>query len=87
MLTIVIANPIQFTIVSAVPLSLEGAFWATIVENNGESAITTIHQNNKKEINKTSCCVKNIKGDITQQTQDKKSALKAIFWGLNFSAK
>ena len=43
-LTMVIENPIQFTIVSAVPLNSVGALLATSVENNGESAITAIPQ-------------------------------------------
>ena len=54
MLIIVIEKPIQFTIVKAVPLSLEGAFRATKVENKGESAITTIPQKIKKAIKRYS---------------------------------
>ena len=50
-LIIVIAKPIQFTIVKAVPLFFEGAFFATNVENSGESAITTIPQKIRKIIN------------------------------------
>jgi hypothetical protein len=38
----VMEKPIQFTIVRAVSLDSSGVFWATKVENNGESAITTI---------------------------------------------
>ena len=40
MLMMVIENPIQFTIVKAVPFTSGSAFWAISVENNGESAIT-----------------------------------------------
>jgi len=40
----VIANPIQLTIVSPVPLNSEGAAAATKVENCGESDMTTIPQ-------------------------------------------
>lgn len=47
MLIIVMANPIQFTMVNAVPLFAASALPATSVENKGESAITTIPQNNK----------------------------------------
>ena len=42
------ANPIQFTMVNAVPLYFGMAFCATNVENKGESAITTIPQKIKK---------------------------------------
>lgn len=41
-------NPILFTMVSEVPLDSATAFWATRVENSGESAITVIPQINKK---------------------------------------
>ena len=44
---IVIANPIQFTMVSPVPLYSAGAAVATIDENCGESEITTIPQIHK----------------------------------------
>ena len=46
--TIVIAKPIQLTIVSAVPLEDAGAWPATKEENNGESAMTTKPQNMRK---------------------------------------
>ena len=52
MLIMVIEKPIQFTMVKAVPLNLGIAFCATSVENKGESAMTTIPQNNKKPKNK-----------------------------------
>lgn len=48
MLIIVIAKPIQFTIVKAVPFILASALFATNVENRGESAITTNPQKNRK---------------------------------------
>ncbi len=44
MLTIVIENPIQLTIVKADPTSSLGAAWATRAENWGESPTTTIPQ-------------------------------------------
>lgn len=50
----VIENPMQFTIVSAVPLNFGMAFCATRVENKGESAMTTMPQNNKKLKKRTS---------------------------------
>ena len=43
-LMMVIANPIQFTIVKAVPFTDGAARWATSVEKSGESAMTTIPQ-------------------------------------------
>jgi hypothetical protein len=43
-LTIVIEKPIQFTMVSAVPLEVSGAAYATRVEKSGESATTDIPQ-------------------------------------------
>ena len=79
MLIIVIENPIQLTIVKAVPLSFDGAFWATKVENKGESAITTIPQNSKKTINKFLFATWNRKGAAIQQIQDKNKKLKAVF--------
>ena len=48
----VMAKPIQLTIVKDVPLDASGAFWATKVENKGESATTTIPQK-KRKINRT----------------------------------
>jgi len=50
MLIMVIAKPIQLTIVKAVPLFSAGAFFATSVENNGESAMTTNPQKINYEI-------------------------------------
>jgi len=44
MLTIVMAKPIELTMVRPVALRESGADWATKVENIGESAITTMPQ-------------------------------------------
>ena len=44
MLTMLIANPKQFTIVSPVPFKVIGAALATKLENWGESAVTAIPQ-------------------------------------------
>jgi hypothetical protein len=44
----VIENPIQFTIVNAVPFKCGFVFWAIRVENRGESAMTTKPQNIRK---------------------------------------
>ena len=79
MLIIVIANPIQLTIVSAVPLISVSAFCATRVENIGESAITTMPQNIKKPIKSISELRLKIKGETKQQMQDKSKAEKAVF--------
>ena len=48
MLIIVIAKPIQFTIVKAVPFTSAFADCATSVENCGESATTAIPQKSNK---------------------------------------
>jgi hypothetical protein len=49
-LTMVIENPMQFTMVSDVPRDAAGAFCAIKLENNGESAITENPQINKKKM-------------------------------------
>src|SRR6478672_6595507 len=79
----VMAKPIQLTMVSAVPLKFSGACFATSEENKGESAITTKPQKNKN-IKKTVKEVfnKNI-GDNKQQRQDKIKAVVAIFFASN----
>jgi len=70
MLMIVRKNPMQFTIVKAVPLISGSAFCATRVENIGESAITTVPQNNKKKRKLVEPnCVK-AKGEIKQHIQE-----------------
>ena len=67
MLIMVIANPTQFTTVKAVPLFFSGVLWATKVVNNGESAMTTMPQKNRKSTNKSSLAMKNRSGVSTQQ--------------------
>ena len=47
-LNMVILNPIQVTMVSAVPFDVGGALCATRLENIGESAITTNPQKIRK---------------------------------------
>jgi len=78
MLTIVTENPIQLTIVKAVPLTETGAFCATSVENKGESAITTIPQNNKKLIKIGVEAYVNSKGELKQQTQERVKKVAAV---------
>lgn len=48
------AKPTQFIMVSAVPFISVDAFCATRVENNGESAMTTIPQKMRKATKSTS---------------------------------
>ena len=74
----VMANPIQFTIVSAVPCISAVTFLATRVENRGESIITTIPQKSRKPRKTLSDSVVNIQGESRQQPQDKSSAVNAI---------
>lgn len=50
----VMLKPIQFTMVKAVPLELAVAVFATRVENNGESAMTTKPQKIKNPIRRIS---------------------------------
>lgn len=79
MLIIVIKKPMQFTIVRAVPFNSLTALLATRVENNGESAITTIPQNRRNPIMIIVDSIKNIKGDIIQHRHDKSKAMEAVF--------
>ena len=76
----VIEKPIQFTIVSAVPLDSCGAFCATNVENMGESAITTRPQNNRNETSAGVDPVNRKKGETRQQAQDKNNETVASFF-------
>lgn len=87
MLIIVMANPIQFTMVNAVPLYFGMAFCASNVENNGESAITTIPQKIKKLSNINSEFAERIKGDTKQQIHDNNNAVKATFLVLKMEDK
>ena len=78
MLIIVIANPIQFTIVSAVPLIFGAALLATKVENKGESAITTIPQKSRNPTNMLKYGVVNTHGDTRQHKQERSNAIDAV---------
>ena len=75
----VMEKPMQFTIVNAVPLDAAGAFCATKVENNGESAITTKPQKTRKPINKFADRKVKASGESKQQIQERSKAIKAIF--------
>ncbi len=83
MLTMVSKKPIQFTMVSAVPLCSTGAFCAINVDNSGESAITTIPQKKRNPKNKISDVLLKIKGNNTQHKQDKHNEISAIFFTPN----
>ena len=87
MLRMVIENPIQFTMVKAVPLSFLGAFCATKVENRAESAITTIPQKSKKSRKIVSFDIRKKSGETKQQIQESKSTEKAVLLVPNLVAK
>ena len=76
----VIAKPMLFTMVSAVPFDSEKVLFATIVENKGESAITTIPQKVRNPINTALESIKKNKGEITQHMQDKNKASAAVLF-------
>lgn len=65
--------------VSEVPLDSSGAFWATKVENKGESAITTKAQKNRKPRKNNVELLKRKNGDRIQQQQDSIKEIVAIF--------
>ena len=84
MLTMVIKKPIDVTSVKAVPLTSAGAYWATSVENWGESVMTARdHINNIASI--TDIGNWNNSGESKQQTPDIINAVNAVravpmFW-------
>ena len=73
MLIMVIANPIQFATVKAVPLFFSGVFCVIKVANNGESAMTTMPQKNRKSTNNSSLALTNKSGVSTQQIPESTS--------------
>lgn len=66
--------------VREVPIDSSGAFWATKVENKGESATTTRPQMNKNVMNKTTELENRKSGEAKQHKQDKNSEIVAIFF-------
>jgi hypothetical protein len=74
MLIMVIENPKQFTIVSAVPFDSATVFCAINVENKGESAMTTIPQNMRKKIKNPRESIKKSKGEKRQHVPDRHNA-------------
>ena len=78
MLRILIANPMQFTRVSAVPFSSVGTTEATILENCGESAVTAIpHKTNA--VRKMFGENENSTGEIKQNVPDMTNETTATF--------
>ena len=76
----VIAKPILFTMVSAVPFDSAKVLFATKVENKGESAITTMPQKVRIPIKIRLESIKKNKGEKTQHTQDKNKASVAVLF-------
>ena len=70
----------QFTIVSAVPLTSATAFCATSVEKSGESAITTMPQRIKNMENTLGALIFIIKGVKRQQIPERVNAKVATFF-------
>ena len=83
MLIMVIAKPMLFTMVNEVPFDWAGAFWATRVENRGESAITAMLHINRNINNRVFEGFKSINGDIRQHNPDMVSAMEATFLAPN----
>lgn len=79
MLMMVMENPMQFTMVNEVPLDSSRAFWATRVENKGESAITTNPQKKRNAISATTEELKRRSGEAKQQRQERNNERVAIF--------
>ena len=78
MLTMVMAKPMQLTIVRAVPLSSVAEFCATRVENKGESATTITPQKNKNAIKRIGDDTWKIKGSKRQQLPEKSNDVNAV---------
>lgn len=69
------------TIVKEVPLEVTGAFWATKVENIGESAVTAKPQVNRNEMSNTKELWPMKIGESKQQIPEVARAKTAIFFG------
>jgi hypothetical protein len=81
MLAIVKLNPMQLTMVRDVPLVLSSASAATRVENIGESAMTTIPQNEKNNSICSGCPADSTSGERRQQHPEANSAHLAVLPG------
>ena len=80
MLNIVMAKPIQFTMVKAVPFDDASALCATMVEKRGESPITNTPQSRRKAMKTAGEPMLKKNGESRQQAQDNPSARRAIFF-------
>ena len=80
----VIKNPMQLTIVRAVPFNSRGALCATSVEKSGESAMTTIPQKKRKPRYNEGASTLNINGEAKQQRHESNNAVTAIRLSPNF---
>ena len=78
MLTILMANPIQFIRVSAVPFNSGVTDEATKLENWGESAVTAIPQR-QKATRKTAVGNWNSNGEIKQKSPEMNKGTTATF--------
>src|SRR5206468_3151965 len=76
MLKMVIANPMQFAMVSAEPTNCCGALRAFSAENCGESPTTTTPQNTRKA-RKIGVGAKKTSGEITQHMPEARSCANA----------
>src|ERR1700754_1852157 len=80
MLMMGIENPIQFTMVNAVPFDRSGAYCATSVENMGESAITAMLQINRNTTKAIKELLNNSNGETKQHKQDNERAATAVLF-------
>ena len=78
-LIIVMAKPIQVTMVMAVPFSAGVALFATKEEKRGESPTTAKPQNSINTINEKVDCVVKKYGDTTQQINEASKNRNAVF--------
>lgn len=86
MLIMVIAKPIQFTMVSEDPFRSAATFCATKVENNGESAITAMLHISRKIMKTVVESWSKKKGEMRQQMQETVNAKVARFFVPNLFA-
>ena len=83
MLTIVIANTMQFTIVNELPRISGAAFLAISVENIGESPTTVIPQTKKKTSKSAGDPCISASGDTRQQAPETSNAIAAVGFSPN----
>ena len=78
------AKPIQLTKVKDVPLNFSGACLATSEENNGESAVPSKPQENRKISTKHTDLLNRNTGESRQHKPESESAIVAIRFAPNF---